>query len=356
MKSKRMRLPNGFGQISELKGRRLRKPFRAMVTVGKNENGKPICKPLKPKAYFETYNDAYKALMEYHSNPYQIAEEITVQELFDRWLEGHRKAMTANGVKNIMCGWKYCKELYDMQVSEVRSRHIKQCLEQNSGNPSASTRNRMKSTLNQMFDYAVEYELADRNYARSVQISDTRKELKNVKQGHMPFTDEEMNILWNHAGESECIDMILVQSYSGWRPGELVELRLENINLTEGTFTGGSKTEAGMNRTVPIHHRIAAIVERKYNEALSTGRATLFRMTDYKAYHTEFGNVMKTLDLSPNHRPHDCRKHFVTLAKRYNVDEYAIKRIVGHRISDITEAVYTQRDPDWLRKEIEKIV
>ena len=33
--NKRKRLPNGFGQISELKGQSLRKPFRAMVTVGK---------------------------------------------------------------------------------------------------------------------------------------------------------------------------------------------------------------------------------------------------------------------------------------------------------------------------------
>ena len=31
--NKRKRLPNGFGQISEIKGRNLRKPFRAMVTV-----------------------------------------------------------------------------------------------------------------------------------------------------------------------------------------------------------------------------------------------------------------------------------------------------------------------------------
>ena len=33
--NKRKRLPNGFGQISEIKGQNLRKPFRAMVTVGK---------------------------------------------------------------------------------------------------------------------------------------------------------------------------------------------------------------------------------------------------------------------------------------------------------------------------------
>ena len=37
--NKRMRLPNGFGQISQLKGNNLRKPFRAMVTVGKELMG-----------------------------------------------------------------------------------------------------------------------------------------------------------------------------------------------------------------------------------------------------------------------------------------------------------------------------
>lgn len=57
--NKRRRLPNGFGQISEIKNRNLRNPFRAMVTVGKTSTGRPICKPLKPESYFPTYNDAY---------------------------------------------------------------------------------------------------------------------------------------------------------------------------------------------------------------------------------------------------------------------------------------------------------
>ena len=52
--NKRRRLPNGFGQISEIKNRNLRNPFRAMVTVGKTQDGKPICKPLKPDSYFAT--------------------------------------------------------------------------------------------------------------------------------------------------------------------------------------------------------------------------------------------------------------------------------------------------------------
>ena len=42
-------------------------------------------------------------------------------------------------------------------------------------------------------------------------------------------------------------------------------------------------------------------------------------------------------------------------AKKAGIDEYAIKYMVGHKISDITEKVYTQREFDWLKEEIEKI-
>ena len=59
-----------------------------------------------------------------------------------------------------------------------------------------------------------------------------------------------------------------------------------------------------------------------------------------------FNAAMKTLDLSSAHCPHDLRKTFVSLAKYYGVDEYAIKKVVGHKISDLTEAVYTTRPDD----------
>lgn len=36
-------------------------------------------------------------------------------------------------------------------------------------------------------------------------------------------------------------------------------------------------------------------------------------------------------------------------------DEFAIKRIVGHAIKDLTEKVYTDRSLSWLKTEIEKI-
>ena len=65
--------------------------------------------------------------------------------------------------------------------------------------------------------------------------------------------------------------------------------------------------------------------------------------------------VVPLLSLNSEHKGHDGRITFVTMAKKYNMDEYAIKRLVGHHIKDLTERVYTQRSIDWLKNEIEKI-
>ncbi len=61
------------------------------------------------------------------------------------------------------------------------------------------------------------------------------------------------------------------------------------------------------------------------------------------------------ISLNPEHRPHDPRKTFITRAKKCGMDEYSLKRLVGHRIQDITESTYTERDIEWLRKDIEKL-
>lgn len=75
----------------------------------------------------------------------------------------------------------------------------------------------------------------------------------------------------------------------------------------------------------------------------------------YDKYRVRFNAIRDQLGMNPDHRAHDPRKHFVTMAKRANVDEYAIKYIIGHAVNDITEKVYTDRDIEWLTNEIEKI-
>ena len=373
--NRRRRLPNGFGQITEIKNQKLRKPFRASVTVAKTSEGKFVRKLLKPEAYFSTYNEAYAALIEYNKNPYELESSITVKELYEKWTDEYFKTLKSiSSTRTITSAWSYCSAIYNMRASDVRARHIKGCMEEGTAivkgekrYPTAGVKSRIKSMFNLMFDYALEYEIVDKNYARTFNLSDAIiKEKEEVKRGHIPFSDEEMKILWNHVDITKYVDVILIQCYSGWRPQELGLLKLENINLDDWTFTGGMKTDAGTNRTVPIHPKIRYLVQQKYKEAVMLESEYLINCTDttthrsnmkltYDKYQKRFIRVRDELKLNPQHRAHDGRVHFVTAAKKYGVDEYAIKYIVGHAINDITEKIYTKRTVDWLKDEIEKI-
>ena len=377
-KPKHRRLPNGFGQISEVKGRNLRKPFRAMVTVGVTNEGRPICKPLRPVGYFETYNDAYEALIKFNRHPFDLASTTTMQELYEQWIETKKGKVNGSTLARYRSAWAYSASIHNRLVRDVRISDMRYCIEGGSVmhggkecHPENNVKNSMKTLYNLLFDYAVSLELVDKNYARMFTIESGYVPRPDC---HIAYTEDELKTLWANLDCHPIIDMILIQCYSGWRPGELCDLKMADINMEEGIMIGGLKTKAGINRTVPIHPRIYSLVKARYDKALEAGSPYLFfaiRQRGYSKHDTHKGETRKMsyasfqvqltteviplLSLNPAHKGHDGRKTFVTMAKKAKMDEYAIKRIVGHRISDLTERVYTERSVDWLKEEMEKI-
>lgn len=368
-RSKRMRLPNGFGTITEVKNQRLRNPYRAMICIGKNSVGKPIYTLLKPQAYFRTYNEAYTALVEYHKNPYDLSEMMTMKELYEKWSEYHYKDLSIAAKEGMAAAWKYCYLIYDTPVRNIRARHVRACLfdsqvasraVEKTGvifRPSKNVRRKIKSLLSMMLEYAIEFDLTDTNYAKNIKLDNSGE----VQKQHVAFTSEEMQILWANSGKYQVVKIILIQCYSGWRASELLSLTVDMVNSKDGYCIGGMKTKAGKNRTVPIHSCVRPFVEEFYNAAIAHGRKYLFCTEDtnepltYDNYRYRFVNIINALGLNKEHRTHDCRKQFVTMAKAAGMDEYALKRIVGHAITDMTEGVYTERPLSWLIEEMEKI-
>lgn len=350
--SRRKRLPNGFGSIVKLSNPNLRKPFLARKTTGKDPFGKPI---LKSIGYYESYNLAYEALIEYNKNPYDVnIEGILFHEVYEKWTNEYFETLTnPSSVRTITAAYAYCSALYNMRFKDIRIQHMKGCI--NDAQVGQTTKNRMKSIFNLMFDWALEHEIVETNYARnfSVKSIDNGKEQKKEK---VPFSKEEIEILWKNVNKIKFVDMILIQIYSGWRPQELAILKYNDVDLENGWICGGMKTEAGKNRIVPIHSKIYELIKNRYNknnEFLFYDENSRDSSMTYDKYRKRFMKVMERLNMK--HTPHEARHTFITLAKEYNVDEYAIKKIVGHAISDITEAIYTHRDKEWLKEEIEKI-
>ena len=352
--TKRLRLPNGFGQITRIKGKNLRNPYRVMVTVGKTETGKPISKLLRPQAYFATYNDAYAALAKYNRDPYEINNTTTLSELYDMWKESKKyKSLKETTKKAYESMWRHCAIMYAMPVMDIRLKHIRMCMDSFDAPNAKKT---LRALLTVLLDYAIQFEIIDRNVVKEYKLEDSIQ----VQKEHIVFTDDEIDKFWkyNYAG---CSSWVLIQCYTGMRPKELVDIKLSNVNITDKYIIGGIKTKAGTNRIIPIHSKIMPLIKKLKEQSEMRGAEYLITENDnmhisYEAYQYRFKKLLETLDINMNHRLHDPRKHFVTMAKKYNVDEYAIKRIVGHSISDLTEKVYTERNLEWLQSEIEKIV
>lgn len=265
-----------------------------------------------------------------------------------------------------------------MRAKDVRARHIKGCMDEGyrietRGKRKGEkiyampgTKSRIKSLFNNMLDYALEYEIVSMNYARTFEVSgDIFVEMEKNKKKHFPFSEKEMELLWKNVNDVKFADWVIIQCYMGWRPQELATLRLDEINLEKWYMQAGMKTDAGKQRIVPIHSKIKELIKRNYDFARSINSDYLFNdkgqthsgswAITYDKYATRFSKVVKQLKLNPEHRPHDPRTTFVTMGKKAGMDEYALKEMVGHSIQDITESVYTVRDLNWLREDIEKI-
>ena len=349
MKRKHMRLPNGFGQISKIKGN-LRKPYRVMVTVGKTQYGRPIQKLLKPTAYFETYNEAYLALVTSNKTQYEVDKDKTLEEVFNDWFKETYSDPGISIAIQYMTAWNHCKHLGSRRFNDIHVVDIKECLK---NNPSISTSRMIKFLFNKLYDYAVENEICEINLARKIKSANIKLENKSH---HIAFTEEEISILWEHI-DDRYTRWVLIQCYTGLRPNELCQIKVSNINLNEHYIIGGMKTTAGTNRKIPIHPSIEPFIKEQieFNKKYQSDKLLINEYgneVNYAIYRLKFNEVIDKYKLDPKHKPHDPRKFFVTTAKKYQLNDYAIKLIVGHTIEDITENIYTERPLSWLYDQI----
>lgn len=276
-----MRLPNGYGNVSKLPGKR-RNPWRARKTNGW------IIDPATGKAkqdfltigYFPTRAAALEALSNFNQNPYDIStDNITFAEVYEKWSEQHFDTITPSATRTWKSAYSYTAPIHNMRFRYIRANHIEGVI-RNAAVGSA-TKQRMKSLFNQIYRFAIKHDITDKNHA-------------------------------------------------------------------------------GKNRIVPIHPAISDIITTRTAQAKSLGSEYLFNdimssptNLTYDKYRRRFEKIMKHYDLK--HRPHDTRHTFITLAKANGMDEYILKLIAGHVITDITEKTYTHRTIEDLHNEIIKI-
>ena len=346
-----MRLPNSFGSIEKLSGKR-RKPYMVRKTIGWDENGHQIRKVI---GYYENRQQALQTLALYNENPYNIdAKRITVKNLFEKWRkEKYDKiAVKTQAVYN-MC-WKYCKDIENIPFVDIKLIHLQGIVD--TMGKKWSAKKAFKIMWHQLYDYAIKNDINVKKYSEYIDIGK-----KETKLERIPFEDWEIDRLWENINRMEFIDTILILIYTGLRVGELLDIKVENVYTEEKYMRGGLKTEAGINRIIPIHDKILPLVKKWYERAKKANSDYLIfnnknKQMQYSNYYREkWQKIMEQLELNENHKPHDTRHTFATAMDRTDANKLCIKRILGHASDDITDKVYTHKDVKDLLEAVNKL-
>ncbi len=344
-----MRLPNGYGSVTKLKGKR-RKPWMVRVTKGFKDDGTIIREVI---GYFEKRQDALDALTRYHKNPLLLDNEnATFAEVYEKWKEERFPNLSDAAQKGYIFGYNKCSSLYSMKMKDIKATNLQAILNDMEDKYSRGSKRKVKSFLNQIFIFSVVNDIVDKNYAQYIELG------KNTfKVNRKPFSKDEIKKLFKLVNEDgyEFIDTVLIMIYTGFRIGELLSLKNKDVNLIDKIIKGGAKTEAGKDRLVPIHPKIYNLVVNRYDSKNE------YFVTNFKGEQMKYNNykrekwepLMKVLGMK--HNPHDCRHTFATLLNNAGANGTSIKKLIGHNSFTFTEKYYTHKDIEELRAAIEKM-
>ena len=367
------KLPNGYGSIKKLSGKRRNNfgvypPSTDLIAPGQYAPVKAIC-------YVDDYMKGFSVLTAWHAGTYypgfertlndlkgtpntlladysqafradeqtEVAASPTFKDIFAEYYHDKFKAEYGHPGKkrsleySISAAYTNCGALHDREFSSLVTNDLQKVVDDC---PLKHASVELILTLfRQMYRYALKNNLADKDYSSFVEMS-----REDDDEHGVPFTESELRVLWENA-DNEVVEFLLIMCYSGYRISAYKSIE---VNLKKKYFKGGVKTQAGRNRIVPIHSAIYGLVKRRIRRdgSIKITSANLFRKSMYEE--------LNRLGI-PKHTPHDCRHTFSMLCEKYGVNENDRKRLLGHAFDDITNRVYGHRDLEDIRKEIEKI-
>ena len=330
-----MRNENGFGSIVCLdkSGKKRRKPWAVRITTGW-QNGKQVRKYL---GYYATQADALIALAEYHKSGVDLdVTKLTLGEVYDQWIK--RKAMTLSdsAIKTHNMAYQRFGNMLNTPMKDIKKMHLQNWLDGIDLKP--ASKGKIRSTVYQLFEYALAYDIIQKNYAKDLEITE-----KIEKTGSV-FTEEEIKSLWENK-DDQMAQYTLILIYTGLRIGELLAMKGDTIYLDKGYMVGGSKTEAGKDRVIPLHKKIIPLIEQNLqnNYLVYSNRGGAFT---YSGIKPRFKKLMDELKME--HKIHDTRKTAVSIMHSAGIPMETVRMIVGHSAKGITEAVYLYKEPQEL--------
>ena len=349
---------NGQGCVYKPKGSTM---WTAQVTIGwkKNRAGTGLVPVKRTKGGFKYKNDAIL----YCATLYAASakpDRVTLQQLYDDWDLFYSPRVGKSTMVNYSAAFKPFAPLHHIYIDLITAADLQQCMDDCPAGK--RTHENMKCVAGLLWHYAYDRQLIDRDVTQNLYIG------KGETVKREPITEKELKTIKSAIGKERYADYIFAQCYLGFRPGEFLALKKSDVHMESGQMiiVGGSKTDAGRDRSVPVPPPIREIIDIRLaqpNTDYLFPRAEIRddKFIGWKPMSHEYYNkhifkpMMKKLNIAEGKTPYCARHTYADKLKKARGDDAAKAALMGHTDYAFTQAAYqsvTAQDLKTIAKSI----
>lgn len=247
---------------------------------------------------------------------------------------------------------------------------------------SESMLQKLRLTLNQIFEDACDNEVIYKNPCKHIQLPLSKQHPKNIE----PYTVEEVQTLLEYSKSHQFGLSVLILLKCGLRRSELLGLRWQDVDLenslihvtqavteVRGKAICGAPKSKTSARTLPLDQELKEILECqpriravhkgrgknrvsitiKNQFVISDSNGNAMRPTNWekRVYYRFMEDFHQKYPGIPILKPHGLRHTYGS--RLYNnghgMDIYTIQKLMGHSSIEVTTGVYVKYDKDFLQ-------
>lgn len=278
------------------------------------------------------------------------AAKFTFLQVYEAWEGQHEGSITPSTMACYRAAKNYYADLDSRPFASIGLDDLQECMD--NCPKGKRTHENMKTLGTLLYKYALPRHISDMNYAQYLNTGD------GVKTTRPAFTAEQVETIRQTIGKVYGADYIYCLIYTGFRPGEMLELERDDYDAKEKAFTGGFKTEAGTDRPVTISPKILPIVQGLVMKA----NPFIFPRPDGKRMDCDYFREdvfypalaamgiqpLPDADNKPALMPYSCRHTFANLMKNVQGSDTDKAALMGHADASMTK-YYQSADLESIR-------
>lgn len=274
----------------------------------------------------------------------------TLQQVYNDWETSYAPRVGSSTMTCYRAAFLHFAPLHNIYIDLITAHDLQTCMD--SCPAGKRTHQNMKVIAGLIWAYAFDADIVQKNVTQNLYIG------KGEITQREPLTDAEVETIRAAIATEPYAEYIYAMCYLGFRPGEFLQLRKADYHEEDGLayLIGGSKTEAGRDRCVPVPAQIADIIARRL---AAPGTEYLFprRVTDasgafvgYKlmthAYFREsvFKPLMARLGIAEGKVPYSARHTYSDKLKHADGDSKTKAALMGHTDYAFTQKKYQSTD------------